>query len=92
MLLLNTSSKNFLFISAYLGSKLTTDEGLDYTFTANYLGHFLLTKSILEHMKLNDAGRIRIINVISDSVAKNQINFDDVMYEKDKSNYEMYKV
>ena len=46
-------------ISAYLGPKLKTAEGLDCVFATNYLGHFLLTKTILDNMKNTGNDNIR---------------------------------
>ena len=92
----NVSLKNsrviISLISAYLGPKLKTAEGLDCVFATNYLGHFLLTKTILDNMKNTGNDNIRIVTLLSDSITKSQINFDDIMYETDKANYDIYKV
>ena len=43
-------------------------------------------------MKNAGNDNIRIVTLLSDSITKSQINFDDIMFETDKSNYDIYKV
>ena len=81
---------SYLF-SAYLGPKLKTSEGLDCTFATNYLGHFLLTKTILDGIKDSNSS-IRIVTLLSDSITKSKINFDDIMFEAGETSYDIYKV
>lgn len=67
---------------------MVTSEGHDYTFTTNYLGHFLLTVTILDNMK--DVKNIRVINILSDAVAETRLSLDDLMNGKGK--FDKYKV
>ena len=43
-------------------------------------------------MKNTGNDRIRIVTLLSDSITKSEINFNDIMFENDKSNYDIYKV
>ena len=53
VLILNAGFQDF-------GKQIWTDDGLDVTFTANYLGHWLLTLLLLQSLD-KDSGRIIVV-------------------------------
>lgn len=53
-----------------------TIDGIEKTFAVNYLGHFLLTKLLLDTMKASAPSRI--INITSGIHVMGHINFDDL--------------
>lgn len=55
---------------------LKNDEGIELTFATNYLGHFLLTLSLIEMLKKSSQGRI--INVSSPAHSRGTEEFDDI--------------
>jgi NAD(P)-dependent dehydrogenase (short-subunit alcohol dehydrogenase family) len=63
-----------------LGKRTITVDGLETTFEANYLSHFLLTNLLLGNMKTNAPSRI--INVSSSAHTGGDIDFDDLQEEK----------
>lgn len=56
---------------------LKNDEGIELTFATNYLGHFLLTLSLIEMLKKSSQGRI--INVSSPAHSRGTVDFDDII-------------
>jgi NAD(P)-dependent dehydrogenase (short-subunit alcohol dehydrogenase family) len=57
-----------------------TEDGFELQFAANYLGHFLLTGLLLDHLtKTPDS---RIVNLSSIAHKSGKINFDDLQSEK----------
>lgn len=50
-----------------------TEEGLDLAFGVNHLGHFLLTRLLLERLKMADAGRV--VNVAALLYRLGGVNF-----------------
>ncbi len=57
-----------------------TEDGFELQFAANYLGHFLLTGLLLDHLtKTPDS---RIVNLSSIAHKSGKINFDDLHSEK----------
>ncbi|MFC2113290.1 SDR family oxidoreductase [Bacteroidota bacterium] len=62
----------------YFGYRRSTEEGFEYTFGVNHLGHFLLTNLLKDKLI---ASRSRIINVSSAAQKAGKINFDDLMFE-----------
>lgn len=57
----------------------TTPDGLEWTFAANYLGHFLLTNLLLD--LLRRSGPARIVNVSSVGHRQGTIDFDNLQFE-----------
>lgn len=68
--------------------KTLTKEGNEMTFTANYLGHFLLTNLLLD--KLKASAPSRIINVSSFVHKYGKIVKDDLQSEKAFTNSKAY--
>ena len=66
-----------------------TKEGVEKTFSANHLGHFLLT-SLLKDYLIKSAPS-RVINVSSKASFKGKIDWDDLMLEKNYSVMTAYK-
>lgn len=79
-ILINNAGSIFL-------KKHITYEGLEKTFSVNYLGHFLLTRLMLN--KLLTSQNPKIINVSSVAYKKARINDDDLI---DPINYSPMKV
>lgn len=71
----------------YFGYRKFTEEGYEYTFGVNHLGHFLLTNLLRE---LLISGRARIINVSSQAQMAGHIHFDDLMLENRFSGFRAY--
>ena len=57
----------------------TTADGLEWTFAANYLGHFLLTNLLLD--LLRRSAPARIVNVSSVGHRHGTIDFDNLQFE-----------
>ena len=77
----------FLF-TAYMGPKATTDDHIERSFGVNYLGHFLLTKLLIE--KLHKNAPSRVINVVSDSYQRGKLDFQDLAMHHNYSIYRAY--
>jgi NAD(P)-dependent dehydrogenase (short-subunit alcohol dehydrogenase family) len=58
----------------------TTPDGLEWTFAANYLGHFLLTHLLLDLLRRSPAARI--VNVSSAAHRQGTIDFDNLQFER----------
>jgi NAD(P)-dependent dehydrogenase (short-subunit alcohol dehydrogenase family) len=57
----------------------TTPDGLEWTFAANYLGHFLLTNLLLD--LLRRSAPARIVNVSSAGHRQGRIDFENLQFE-----------
>jgi len=57
----------------------TTPDGIEWTFAANYLGHFLLTNLLLDVLRRN--APTRIVNVSSAGHRQGTIDFDNLQFE-----------
>lgn len=62
-------------------SRSVTTDGYETTFAVNHLAPFLLTNLLLN--KLKQSGPARIVNVASRAHRDQEIDFDDLMSEKD---------
>lgn len=60
----------------------TTEDGYEMMFTANHLGHFLLTTLLLEHLEKVGNGRVVVLSSALHHLPK-FFNFDNMMFEKD---------
>lgn len=65
---------------AYNARRTVTQDGYETTFGVNHLGYFLLTKLLLETMRMS--GRARIVNVSSAAHTGATINFDDLQGDR----------
>ncbi|CAI9740627.1 Hypothetical predicted protein [Octopus vulgaris] len=74
--------------AAYMGPKLTTSDHIEKNFGVNYLGHFYLTKLLVE--KLHKNAPSRIINVISDSYQSGKLDFNDLAMHESYGIYRAY--
>lgn len=70
------------------GKRTPTPDGLETTFTVNYLSHFLLTNLLLDLLKKSAPSRI--VNVSSDSHFSGKMNFNDLQQEKRYSALKAY--
>jgi len=61
-------------------SREVTEDGLEWTFAANYLGHFLLTNLLLD--RLRESAPARVVNVSSDGHRRGTIEFENLQYER----------
>jgi NAD(P)-dependent dehydrogenase (short-subunit alcohol dehydrogenase family) len=66
------------------GEKIITKDGFELTFSANHLGHFLLTELLLP--ALLKSGNSRIINVSSEAHRTAKVNFEDLQYRQKSYN------
>jgi NAD(P)-dependent dehydrogenase (short-subunit alcohol dehydrogenase family) len=68
----------------FLSRRLTTVDGIEYTFAVNHLAPFLLTNLLFEKMKASNPSRI----ITTSSVAHRgaHINFDNLQFERGKYN------
>jgi NAD(P)-dependent dehydrogenase (short-subunit alcohol dehydrogenase family) len=65
---------------AFFNSRIDTSYGVEMTFLVNHLAPFLLTHLLLNHLKTSPAARI--INVSSDAHKQDQMDFDNLGFEK----------
>lgn len=65
-----------------------TKDGFELQFGVNYLGHFLLTALLLDHMP--DTSDSRIVTVSSKAHESGIIHFDDLQFEKKYSRQDAY--
>jgi NAD(P)-dependent dehydrogenase (short-subunit alcohol dehydrogenase family) len=71
---------------AYFSKRHITIDGVEATFSVNYLSRFLLTNLLMEMILKSKQGRI--INVSGEYHRKGRINFEDMEYSK---NYSAFK-
>ena len=62
-----------------------TEEGFELQFGVNHLGHFLLTKALLDHLK--SSLRPRVINVASAAHYRGDIDFNNLRGQKGVASY-----
>lgn len=65
-----------------------TEDGFEYTFAMNHLGHFHLTTSLLPHLKKSDDARI--INVSSEAHRTGKLDFDNLMMKDNYAGFKAY--
>lgn len=65
---------------AMFTTRKTTPDGHEQTFGLNHLGYFLTTHYLLDVIK--NTPHARIVNVASEAHRIGQLNFDDLMYQK----------
>jgi NAD(P)-dependent dehydrogenase (short-subunit alcohol dehydrogenase family) len=79
-------SLDILFNNAgvFLSKRLTTVDGIEYTFAVNHLAPFLLTNLLFERMKTSSPSRI----ITTSSVAHRgaYIDFDNIQFERGRYN------
>jgi NAD(P)-dependent dehydrogenase (short-subunit alcohol dehydrogenase family) len=68
----------------FLPKRITTVDGIEYTFAVNHLAPFLLTNLLFERIKVSSPSRI----ITTSSVAHRgaYINFDDLQFERRRYN------
>ena len=66
---------------SFLARREVTEDGVERTLAANYLGHFLLTAALLDSVKA--AAPARIVNVTS-RTGRARIDLDDLGFERRK--------
>lgn len=64
----------------------TSEDGYEMVFTANHLGHFLLTTLLLDHLEKTITGRVVILSSALHHLPK-FFDFDNMMFEK---NYHLF--
>lgn len=62
-----------------------TEEGFELQFGVNHLGHFLLTKLLLNHLK--KAAKPRVVTVASHSHYRGEIDFNNLRGQKGNASY-----
>ena len=62
------------------GAREVTQDGFEWTFAANYLGHFLLTNLLVD--RLRASAPARIVNVSSAGHRQGTIDFENLQFEK----------
>ena len=72
----------------YTATRRLTEDGVESTFAANHLGHFLLTNLLLD--KLKASAPARIVNVASEASRWGAIHFDDLNLERRWSGFQAY--
>ena len=65
---------------AFFNKRLPTPYGVEMTFLVNHLAPFLLTNLLLDTLK--NSAPARIINISSEGHKQDQMNFDDLGFEK----------
>lgn len=65
-----------------------TEDGFEYTFAMNHLGHFHLTTSLLPHLKKSEDARI--INVSSEAHRTGKLDFDNLMMKNNYAGFKAY--
>ena len=71
-----------------LPERKTTAQGYEMQFGVNHVGHFLLTKLLLDKEKAAPEGRI--VNLSSLAHETGKMNFDDIHHEKSYVPWEVY--
>lgn len=71
-----------------LGERLTTEDGLEYTFAVNHLAYFLLTHLLTDILKASAPSRI--VNVSSFGHNFGRIYFDDLQLERGYNDLRAY--
>lgn len=71
-----------------LPERETTAQGYEKQFGVNHVGHFLLTKLLLEKVKAAPEGRI--VNLSSLAHGTGKMNFDDIHHEKSYVPWDVY--
>lgn len=65
-----------------------TEDGFEYTFAMNHLGHFHLTTTLLPILKASKEARI--INVSSEAHRMGKLVFNDIMLQKNYASFKAY--
>lgn len=73
---------------AYIASRQTSTDRLEYTFALNHMSYFLLTNLLLD--LLIASAPSRIINVSSDAHRGSKLNFDDLQNERSYQGFGVY--
>ena len=71
-----------------LPTRETTAQGFEKQFGVNHVGHFLLTKLLLNKVKASPEGRI--VNLSSLAHETGKMNFDDIQHEKEYVPWPVY--
>lgn len=72
----------------YTDKRMETVDGFEYQIGVNHLGHFLLTRMLLDLMKKSSPSRI--INIASGAHYGGKIDFDDIQSNKKYSGWKAY--
>jgi len=74
-----------------LSKRSETEDGLETTFGVNHVGHFLLTKLLLDKLEANPGGA-RVVNVSSHAhkLARTGLDFDDLQTERSYAGFQVY--
>ncbi|TGL67541.1 SDR family NAD(P)-dependent oxidoreductase [Leptospira jelokensis] len=74
---------------AYFDKRTVTNEGLESTFALNHLNYFILALGLLPTLKAAEQGRI--INVASRAHEGVELDFNDLLAEKQYSGWKQYQ-
>ena len=75
-------------VGGFWAHRHVTADGLEHTFALNHLAPFLLTSLLLERLKASAPARV--VTVSSGAQSMGQIDFDDLMGERDYSGSRAY--
>ena len=64
-----------------LGKRTTTKQGFETTFGVNHLGHFLLTKLLLDRVRASAPARIVNLSSVGHHFARGGMRWDDLQFE-----------
>ena len=68
----------------------TTKQGFERQFGVNHMGHFLLSKLLLDRVKESEEGRIVVLSSLAHGGGNKSIRFDDMSHEKSYSAWDAY--
>lgn len=72
------------------GRRWETTDGFEAAFGVNHLGHFLLTRLLLERLKASAPSRVVVVSSGAYRVARTGICFDDLQHEGDFHSLQVY--
>ena len=73
-----------------LPTRQTTAQGFEQQIGVNHLGHFLLTKLLMEKLKASPEARIVNLSSMAHTMGTNKLNFDDLMWENNYNSWGAY--
>ena len=59
-----------------------TEDGFEATFGINHLGHFLVTKLVVDRLKASAPGRVVVVASVAHKSARHGLDFDDLQSQR----------